>query len=383
MAYQYTRQTFDSIVRDKAFFTIYDNTGIWGDGSHDDTAGWLKALRTLALGEKKFLWVDPGKFIISSTITIPYGGFIIQGAGWGDVPNGTQGSELFLANGANQYIMTMNNVTNGLTGIKIAGLKFSCNAANQTGASGGIDANGSYRNVYEDLYIDSPYTTGIRLHFGPGGSFGFQNVLRGCQFMNGSNSAAEGRGLWIDNCDENRFEHCFFQNNGGGNGNDNFDVRDENGLNGYIDCTHVNSKGGVKVYATGTPPAGSRFESCIYDGMGMGSSNACLALVGLGGNGVINCHFLNIGFAGGTSPPANTFDGIYTKGKSDRIIGCYFNPAGDGKNACNAMVELDGTNGQDYGMVIGNDFEVNVTGSTQIKTDGTPTHNTTSPNTLH
>jgi hypothetical protein len=343
-----------------------------GNGFADDTVplqNTIAAANSLGYG----IILLNGLFKISSALTITQSNIGFVGLG--------EGTGLTIANGSNVYAIVMNLVA-GITGFFAKNFKIQCNAANQT-AGGGINANGGYRNVYEDLWVEAPYDAGLLLQNGPGGvgSFGYQNILRNVKVMDGNLSAGNGRGVYIVTNDENRLDHCFFQNNGGSNGNDNYDVRDDNGLTVYDGCTFVNSKGGIKVYATGNPAAGIGVVNCVFDGLGSGAgASACINLSGGGGNSIIGNRFLNIGF---NANAANTVDGIYTKGINDRIIGNIFNPAGDGKNGCKAMVELDGTNGQDYGRVNLNTFLANIGGSTQITTDGAPAHNDTTLNTLH
>ncbi len=337
-----------------------------GNGIVDDTIpvkNCLAAAQSLGYG----IVLLNGLFKISSAITQTQGKI-----GWVGLGEGTG---LTLANGSNSYAIVL-SAGPGITGAMFKDFSIFCNGTNQT-AGGGINANGGYRNIYDNLYIDTPYDAGIWWQFGPGGGFGYQNSARNVRFFGTSSVGGNGRGFFIDNNDENDIDDCFFQSLAGTSGNDNFAVRDDNGLTSYRGCKFVgnNTKmGGIKCYATAQ--AGIRVNGCIFDGVGAG--NIVLPSGGGGGSQIIGNRFLNIGY-GATA--LTSVDGIYCAAIDCIIQGNYFNP--DGGGHCLAMVELDGTNGQDYGNVQGNIFAANVGGSLQIKTDGAPTHNTVANNTLH
>lgn len=346
-------------------------------GSANDDIAVQKAYNAAASNGGGWVLIHPLLHVFSNSVQLTANNVGFFGMGWASIVK--------MANAANKYAFVGNNGTNGIINATFYNFKIDGNAANQTGASGCIDGNGFYRMVLDSMWFEAPYEAGVHLHGGPSGGFGFQNIIRGCQFMDGALSASSGMGLWVNNTDENRVEYCFFQAMGGPAtiaGQDKVAVLDANGLSGYTNCIFVNCRGGIK--CTASAQAGIRIMNCIFDGCPGyptgGTGN--IVLNGSGGNTVIGNRLLNIGFQG-SAGSANAYDGIYVAGIDNVIIGNYFNPAGDGFNGCKAMVELDGTAGEDYTRVNLNVFAANVGGSTQITTDGAPTHNDTTLNTLH
>lgn len=344
-------------------------------GTANDDVAVRKAYNAAASNGGGIVLMHPLKHVFSAPVqlTNSYVGF--WGMGWNSI--------VTIPNAANFYPFVGANSA-GLDGVFFHNFKIDGNGANQTGASGCIDAQYFFRCDFTLMWLEAPYEAGIHHHNGPAG-FGYQSTFSKCRFMDGANSASSGMGLWIETSDEHRVSDCFFQAMGGPAtiaNQDKVAVLDANGLTGYNNCTFVNCRGGIKT--TASAQAGVRINLCIFDGCPGyptgGTGNIVLA--NSGGNHVIGNRLLNIGYGNGAIG-ANTIDGIYVMGIDNEIIGNYFNPAGDGHNGCKGMVELDGTNGEDYSIVIGNTFAANVAGSTQILVDGAPTHNTTTPNTLH
>lgn len=337
--------------------TPYD-VGAFGDGVHDDTAALQTWVDSLIRSSHSAGWLPAGNFLIHDTIRIKVSNISIFGSGWNSV--------ITCANAMNTYALTFQEVNSlGISGCVLSNFKIDANCTNQTLGGGGIDANGAYRNLFDYIWVHNPFTAGIHLHFGPGGAFGFQNFIRNCHIEGGKNSTAEGRGLWIDNSDENHILDCHFQDNGGGNGNDNFHVRDENGLNDYIGNDFVNGKGGIKCYAATT---GNRIIGNVFDGLAQGN----VVLSGSGSNVIQGNRFLNIGF--GAAAP-NTADGVYSSGVGNIISGNFFNPEGSGTNGCKAQVELDGTNGESFNILSLNYFSAINVGGANILIDGAPAGN--------
>jgi hypothetical protein len=345
---------------------IYTNVlqyGAKGDGTTDDTSAIQAAINALT-SSGGTVFFPALTFLISSSLTIPANNISLVGAGWSSI--------IRLKNSSNVYAILFSNGTAGVTGGKIADLQIDGNCQNQT-AGGCIDANGAYLYLFDHVWCINPYESGLHLHSGPGGGFGYQNVIRGCQFTNGYLSAGVGRGLWINNTDECHIEQCHFQDNGGATG-DNVHVRDENGLSDYIGCDFVGNghgAGGIHFYSTN----GSRVVGCIFDGV-RGTS---IIMSNSNNNTIDCCRFLNIGY-NNASP--NTADGIYSSGVGNIITACFFNPEGSGTNGCKAQIELDGTNGEGYNIVTSCYFSAINTGGSQILTDGTPTGNVTGNNIL-
>ena len=344
-------------------------------GVANDDVAVRKAYNAAASNGGGWVLMHPLKHVFSSAIqlTNSYVGF--WGMGWSGV--------VTIPNAANFYPFVGANSA-GLDGVFFHNFKIDGNGANQTGASGCIDAQYFFRCDFNLMWFEAPYEAGVHHHNGPGG-FGFQSTIRACRFMDGALSPSSGMGLWIETSDEHGVENCFFQAMGGAatiTGQDKVAVMDANGLTGYTNCRFVNCRGGIK--CTASQQAGVRVVNSIFDGCPGyptgGTGN--IVLSGSGGHHIIGNRFLNIGYGNGAIG-ANTIDGIYISGIDNEVIGNYFNPAGDGHNGCKGMIELDGTSGEDYTTVIGNVFAANVVGSTQILTDGAPTHNQIANNAQH
>lgn len=337
--------------------------GATGNGVTDDTT----AIQATIAAAQSF----GGGDVIFPYGTYLHGGLTLPSNNISLVSSGGWGATLKLKNSANVYSIVFSNGTNGITGGRIANLKIDGNCTNQT-TGGCVDANGAYLFTFDRVWFINPYESGLQLHFGPGGGFGFQNVIDKCQFTNGYLSAGVGRGVWINNTDENHFTDCHFQDNGGATNNDPVHVRDDNGLSDYKGCDFVGNGhggGGIKFYSTN----GSRVDSCIFDGVRGGN----IIMAGSNNNTVNNCRFLNIGY-NAASP--NTADGIYSSGVGNIITANFFNPEGSGTNGCKAQVELDGTNGEAYNIVTSNYFSAINTGGSNLLIDGTPTGNVNANN---
>lgn len=313
---------FNSIPKDRPKLSLRD-AGCVCDGVTDDTGNAQSAFDYAARYGLEL--VVPGPTFISNNLVISSGGWTLSGNGWS--------SSFICATNMNKYAIVFNQPQSfGITGMLFQHFKIDCGSQNSNTA-GGIDANGSYRNVFSHLWIHNPMTAGLLLHFGPGGGFGFQNFVSHCQIEGGNvPTGGHGRGLWVVNCDENHFHHNHFQNNGGTSGSDNFHVRDENGLNDYVGNDFVNGKGGIKMYATSQ--SSNRIIGNIFDGCAQGN----IVDSGNGGNLVLGNKFLNIGF-GAASP--NSASGFYTNGKGNNVCHNHFNPDGSGTNGNQAYVFFD------------------------------------------
>lgn len=326
-------------------------------GATDDTTACQAAINACNSAGGGMVY-QPFISKISAPLIKPGNNISLAGNGWN--------SGFVLANGVNDYAIKFSNGTNGLTGGSIVNMKIDGNCANQT-AGGCVDANGAYLYLFDHVWFINPYESGLQLHNGPSSGFGYQNVVRACQFTNGYLSAGVGRGLWINNTDECHIHMCHFQDNGGSTASDNAHVLDANGLSDYVGCDFVgNGHGsmGIKLYSVN----GSRISQCIFDGVRGGN----IVMSG-SQNNIIECNrFLNIGYNAAT---ANSADGIYSSGVGNIITNNFFNPEGSATNGCKAQIELDGTGGEGYNIVTGNYFSAINTGGSQILTDGTPTGN--------
>lgn len=195
--------------------SVYANVAQYGTldptGATDNTSIFQTAINAVYPTSPPFdgvggaVIVPKGTFLISNlTITYP---IMFLGDGWGTI--------LKLKNGANSYIFSF-TPNNGfrLNGAVFSNLKLDCNAANQTGTSGGIDGFGACYCIFDHLWIEAPYTYGISLHQDNLGGYGHHNTVRDCWFHNGTLSPANiGTGLRLDNSDENqiignKFESC-------------------------------------------------------------------------------------------------------------------------------------------------------------------------------
>jgi hypothetical protein len=335
--------------------------GAVGDGATDDTAAIQAAINALP-NSGGSITAPVGTYKLTAPLTTPtamYAGFRFIGSGWGTV--------LSLSAGVNDYAIKFNtSTTNGLEGAEIAYLKIDCNGANQTAASGGIHAYGAYRCLFDHIWIHNPYEAGIHLEYGPGGAFGFQSTIRSCFIEGGQVSSGHGRGLWLNNNDENVIEANLFQQNGGTSGTDNCHIRDESGLCTYIGNAFVNGRAGLKCYADR-----ARIIGNVWDGVGgtgtdsvggTGGSTAAGANIQLSGpNNIVEGNtFINVGY-GATGP--NTVTGIYCPTANNRIIGNHMESDGSAYNPTKTFIFLD--TGASNNLVQQNNFKIN-TGSSGV-----------------
>lgn len=247
-----------------------------------------------------------------------------------------EGTTLQLANGVNDYMVKFSG-TGGIAMPYFANLKFDCNSAGQTAASGGIYAYKFRRSIIENCHFHNPWQTGIYL-IGDVGDFGFQNRLVDCWFEGGSNvtsgTNAWGQGLHIENVDENcSIVGCHFENNG--NFNDatfGCHIYDKNGLTSYIGNSFVNGAFVMKFDGLQNRVIGN-----VFDGNG-GASVQCNGSAS--GTIIEGNHFLNVGFrasGGGT----NNINCIYLNAPQCQVIGNWFQSAGNVPPETNSFVNID------------------------------------------
>lgn len=248
--------------------------GATGNGVTDDTTAIQSAITAaVALGGAVFF--PGGTYIISSTLTIT-DKVMVYGTGWNSIVK--------IANSANIYAFTF-NPTGGvrIDGAVFYNFKIDCNATNQSGTSGGIDAFSSSYGLFDHLWIKSPYTYGLSLHDDNLGGFGHHNNVRACWFHLGTDSPAGiGIGLRMHQSDENIIEGNKFESNGG-NQNNAAQLFEDAGLqiikdNVFIANPSVASVEGMKI------SQGNTVSGNIFDG----GTNAQMELTGdynvIGGN---------------------------------------------------------------------------------------------------
>ncbi len=311
--------------------------GATGNGSTDDTAAIQNAI-TVAKADTQVLYFPKGNYIISATLNVGGGfpgGLYIYGAGWD--------SQISLTNNANCYIFTLNNTYT--PGLVIRDLFLSCNGANQTADSGGIDAHGAVSCRFENLQIDTPFYDGIYLHENGVGGFGQDNTIDSCWFNNGKHAAGPGQALEIFLSDENYIVNCTFGDNGNpGNayayhngaqpGGLPFQVFESAGLQHFLNNSFVNGGSGV----TQLRAIGSRnvFVGNIFDG----GSGQQLHING-NANIIQSNMFVNIGSAAASGNPKS---GLYLDSKSRNIaIGNVFTPIASGSGFAIAGIWADFT----------------------------------------
>lgn len=328
--------------------------GATGNGSTDDTAAIQAAITAAKAGTQK-IFFPMGTYIVSSSLNVG-GGFPgalqIYGVGWD--------SQIKLANNANCYIFILNNVYT--PGLVISDLYLNCNGAHQTSDSGGIDAYGAVHCRFERLQFDTPFYDGIYLHKDGTGTFGHDNLILGCWFVNGKNAAGPGQGLEIFESDENFIVNCVFGDNGNPNNvypwhngaqySGPFHVYESAGLQHFLGNNFVN--GGQGITMLRTIGSRSQFINNTFDG-GSGNqlhvnSTACL----IQGN-----TFVNIGSAATSgnpkaglyldSQPRNMVMGnVFTPvagGSGFAIAGIWTDFSADNNNIVNNVFSLDGVSG--------------------------------------
>lgn len=183
--------------------------GALGDGIADDTSA-LQSAVNVAVSSRKPLFIPPGTYTISSSISIPAGeGLTIQGSGW-------QSSIKLKAN-SDCFIFTM---TGADTRMVMRDLELDGNCLEQgiTGTSGGIDGFGAVACLFENLHFVGCRDDGLFLRGMTGGAFGHNNRIVGCLFDESMASLGPGRGIQMDSSDENQIEFCDFEFLGGSGG---------------------------------------------------------------------------------------------------------------------------------------------------------------------
>lgn|GEM_PF-941387 len=319
-------------VDDRA--TNVKDYGATGNGTTDDTIA-IQAAITAAKTSTQTLFFPPGTYMISSSLNVG-GGFPgalqIHGAGWN--------SQIKLANNANCYIFVLNDVYT--PGLVISDLYLNCNGANQTSESGGIDAYGAVHCRFERLQIDTPFYDGIFLHKDGTGTFGHDNLIHACWFVNGKNAAGPGQGLEIFEADENFVVNCVFGDNGNPNNtypwhngaqySGPFQAYESAGLQHFLGNNFVN--GGQGITMMRTIGSRSQFINNTFDG-GSGNqlhinSTACL----IQGN-----NFVNIGSAASSGNPKA---GLYLDSQPrNMVIGNVFSPIAGGSGYAQAGIWTD------------------------------------------
>src|SRR5215207_605468 len=174
--------------------------------------------------------LTPGTFNLAAGSSIVDPGsqpIHLEGSGWGTI--------LSVPNASNVYAIALTNSFK--PGGYIGHLKIDCNGNNQTTGGGGIDAQGTVWWRFEHLWIRRPWNNGLYLHHDGLGGFGHHNTVDACFFDEGENSnGGDGRGVRLDNSDENVVTACTFQANGraaAGEPNHYFDLA---GLNTVTEC---------------------------------------------------------------------------------------------------------------------------------------------------
>jgi hypothetical protein len=323
--------------------------GATGNGSTDDTAAIQAAVAAAKTGTQ-VLFFPAGTYIISAPLNVG-GGFPgalqIYGVGWD--------SQIKLANNANCYLFVLNNVYT--PGLVICDLYLNCNGANQTSESGGIDAYGAVHSRFERLQIDTPFYDGIFLHRDGTGTFGHDNLIIGCWFVNGKNATGPGQGLEIFESDENFVVNCTFMDNGNPNNtypwhnvaqySGPFQVYESAGAQHFLGNNFVNGGQGVTMMRT----IGNRnmFINNTFDG---GSGNqlhvnsiACIVQ----GN-----TFINIGSRATVGNPSV---GLYLDSQVKNIVaGNVFSPIAGGSGYAQAGIWTDF--GADNNNIINNVFSL-------------------------
>lgn len=228
--------------------------GAVGNGVANDSPAIQAAINQAAVtGGPVFF--PAGTYIIGASLSIPaVEGLIIQGTGWG--------SSLKLAAGVNDYVMRF---TGSDTRVTIRDLEIDGNHLQQTGASGGIFANGAVSCRFDNLHFT--FCRDDALYLGPqnGAVFGHNNRVIGCLFDQSTGSAGPGRGIHTDSSDENQIIACDFEYLGGA-GTNPAAIYDQAGTQFIQSCNFVNGghdARGVHVQDTKS----TKIEGCNFDGL--------------------------------------------------------------------------------------------------------------------
>jgi hypothetical protein len=248
--------------------------GALGDGLADDTTE-IQAAVNAAVSSRKPLYIPPGTYTISSTITIPAGeGLTVSGAGWA--------SSIKLKANANCFIFTM---TGADTRSVFRDLELDGNCLEQgvTGSSGGINGSGAVACLFENIHFVGCRDDGLFLGGMTGGAFGHNNRIIGCLFDESMASTGPGRGITMQSNDENQIVACDFEFLGGSGGTG-FEtavaILDRAGTQFITACNFVggatNNTKGVRIQdASSTKITGSNFDGTAGDSIFIaGSQNS-------------------------------------------------------------------------------------------------------------
>jgi Right handed beta helix region len=269
------------------------------------------------------------------------------GCGWS--------SKWTLANGANCYMIK--STSNSQTGLLIQNMKFDCNSANQTAASGAIYGYKYRRCTIDGNYILNPWQAGIWLD-ATSGDFGYQNKITRNYIVGGMNTTtgtnAYGEGLRLTWTDENVIAFNHFENNGNPNdGTYGFHIYDQNGLATYVANSFVNGMGVMKFDGLQNRIIGNAFD---------GNGGNCIQINASANQTIVtNNTFLNVGFRA-TGGSANSVNGIYVNSTEAIIKDNYFQACGGSYPYTNSFVKID--TGATYSIVEGNTFNVQSTSGT-------------------
>jgi hypothetical protein len=150
------------------------------------------------------VYIPPGDYKITATLTLSKPGQVVFGAGWK--------SRLFFAAATNLYMFTF-GMANGVRadGLVVRDLQLDCDGPNQT-AGGGIQAGGASYCKFANLLVYEPWGNGIEIHDDNLGGFGHHNSVRDCWFNRGAASnGGQGRALYLWNSDENMISNNVFE----------------------------------------------------------------------------------------------------------------------------------------------------------------------------
>lgn len=290
--------------------------GALGIGT-DDTTFINKAISAItATGLYSILAFPAGVYGVSSSLLIGGGnpgGIMVEGTGWN--------SQIKLLNGSNCYIFDMGTAGSPTytPGPVFKDIYLNCNAANQTGTSGGIFAEGSVFGKYDHVWFDQPYDAGLRFYQDGLGNYGHHNTIVGCLFTNGYTSASYGQGLRLEQCDENSIIGCTFQDNGTAT-YPSAQVYDHSaGIQSFLGCHFVTTRTtAVTMVKTDSNPSRCSFIGCHFDSSTTGNQ------MELNGDDctVSACVFLN--FGGGTGTNA----AIHMSNNNTTVTACNFTSTG-------------------------------------------------------
>lgn len=279
--------------------------GATGNGSTDDTAA-VNSCLTAANNAGKVNF-PPGKYVLSSLLEVgggSPGALVFQGdAAWN--------SELFLANGANAYMLSCGGTyTRGLT---FRDLYLNGNGNNQS--SGGIFYGyGDVWCIFDHCWFDNPYTSGtlntsngaaVSFYQNGSGGYGQHNTITHCLFWNSNGvTYANQIGVLAYQSDELFIQDNIFQGVGQTTQSYPSAIFDQSGLNKISGNTFVSGTGiyvggsGSRTRVIGNHLDGSQSGSGqIYAGSTgtLIEGNWCYAIpVGADGIFVDNCDHVSV-----------------------------------------------------------------------------------------